>query len=89
VKRTLSLVVLSLVLSCWIAAGAKAGTLTVNFDFSGSSLEMLGGLINIPPQGSIQSASGSIDVSALGSATAVPGPGAFRNFAMALTINAR
>jgi hypothetical protein len=88
VKRTLSLVSLSLVLSCWLAAGASAGTLTVNFDFSGSSVEMLGGLVNIPPQGSIQSASGAIDVSALGSATAVAGPGVFRNFQMALTINA-
>lgn len=87
-KRMLSLIVLSLVLSCWLAAGAQAGTLTVNFDFSGSSLGMLGGLVNIPPQGSIQSASGTIDVSALGSATAVGGPGAFRDFAMALTINA-
>ena len=87
-KRMLSFVALPLLLSCWLTAGAQAGTLTVNFDFSGSSLEMLGGLINIPPQGSIQSASGAIDVSALGSAAAVAGPGAFRNFAMALTLNA-
>jgi hypothetical protein len=84
VKRTLSLVVLSL----FLAAGARAGIVTINFDFSGSSLSMLGGLVNIPPQGSIQSASGTVDVNAAGSATAIGGAAQLRNFQMAATVNA-
>ena len=87
-KRSLSFFVLSILLSCSLVAGAQAGTLTVNFDFTGSSLSVLGGTINIPPQGSIQTASGTVDVNALGSATAIAGPAAFRDFQMALTINA-
>jgi hypothetical protein len=88
VKRSLSFFVLSILLSCWLGASAQAGTLTVNFDFSGSSLSMLGGILNIPPQGAIQSASGTVNVSALGSATAVGGPASLDSFQMALTINA-
>jgi hypothetical protein len=88
VKRSLSFFVLSVLLSCWLGAGAQAGTLTVNFDFTGSSISVLGGVINIPPQGSIQSASGTLDLSALGSATAIAGPASLRDFQMALTINA-
>lgn len=72
-----------------VATQARAGQFTIQFDFTGSSVSMLGGIAQIPPDGSIASASGQLDVSAAGLATPIPGGNAaLRNFAMAATVNA-
>ena len=49
---------------------------------------MLGGIVQIPPDGSINSASGGLVVSALGAATPIAGPAALQGFGMAATVNA-
>lgn len=73
---------------CLLAAEAHAGVVEVQFDFSGSSVSLLGGLIQIPPEGSITSAGGTLVVQALGSATPTTGVAVLKNFGMAATVNA-
>jgi hypothetical protein len=68
------------------ASGARAGQLTVDFDFSGSSVAILGGFITVPPDGSISSASGQVVLNAPGLLTAAPGPAQLANLAFAGTI---
>lgn len=48
---------------------AQAGKVTVEFDFSGSSLTVLGGFIDVPPDGSLTSASGNLVFNGDGLAT--------------------
>jgi hypothetical protein len=64
---------------------AHAGQLTVDFDFSGSSVAILGGFINIPPDGAITTASGQIVVQAPGLLTAQAGSARLANLALAGT----
>ena len=73
---------------CLLAGSARAGQISVQFDFRGSSVSLLGGLIQVPPDGSITSASGALVASGLGSAAPVAGPAAIQGFGMAATINA-
>jgi hypothetical protein len=69
-----------------LPAAASAGKLTVDFDFSGSSVSILGGLIDVPPDGSIGAASGQIDFfGALGTATAQGGAAQIKNLALSGT----
>ena len=50
-------------LVCLLAAApANAGTISVDFDLSGSSISILGGIVTIPPNGSITTASASVAV---------------------------
>jgi hypothetical protein len=81
---------LVLLASCCLSAGsARADQFVIQFDFSGSSLSMLGGIVQIPPDGSITSGSADLVVSALGLATPMPsGYVALRNFAASATVNA-
>ena len=44
-----------------LPVAASAGKLTVQFDFGASSVAILGGFVNVPPDGSIQAASGELD----------------------------
>ncbi|HVN39462.1 MAG TPA: PEP-CTERM sorting domain-containing protein [Myxococcota bacterium] len=78
---------LALVL-CLVAASARAGQISVQFDFRGSSVSLLGGLIQVPPDGSITAAGGTLVASGLGSAAPVAGPAALQGFGMAATLNA-
>jgi hypothetical protein len=84
-KRILPL----LALSCLLAVQARADQFAIQFDFSGSSLSLLGGLLQIPPDGSITSASGQLNVGAAGLATPIPGGlFALQNFTAAAMVNA-
>ena len=75
---------------CLLAGSARADQFVIQFDFSGSSLSMLGGIIQIPPDGSITSGSAELVVSALGLATPMPsGYVALRNFAASATTTTR
>lgn len=69
-----------------LASTARAGQLTVDFDFSGSSVAVLGGFITVPPDGSITSASGQLVLTAPGLLTAAAGPAQLANLALAGTI---
>lgn len=78
-----------LALSCLLAGSARADQFAIQFDFSGSSLSLLGGLVQIPPDGSITSGGAELVVSAAGLATPIPGGFvALRNFAASATVNA-
>jgi hypothetical protein len=69
-----------------LASTARAGQLTVNFDFSGSSVAILGGFITVPPDGSITNASGQVVLTAAGPLTVTAGPAQLSNLAFAGTI---
>lgn len=72
-----------------ISAPARAGSVRIDFDFSGSSLSVLGGLINVPPDGNINAATGQIAVQSAGvSSLAAPGAAALRSFNLNATVNA-
>lgn len=57
----------------WLPVAARAGQISVDFDFSGSSVALLGGFVTVPPNGSITAGSGRI---AFGGAAGIATPGA-------------
>lgn len=65
---------------------SHAGKLTVQFDFTGSSVAILGGFINVPPDGSIGAASGQVEFGAAGNATPTAGPAFLSNLALSGTL---
>jgi len=83
-KRMLPL----LALSCLLAVQVRADQVSILFDLSGSSLSLLGGIVQIPPDGSITSGTAQLTVSAVGLATPIPGAVSLKNFAAAATVNA-
>lgn len=71
------------------AVPSQAGRIDIDFDFTGSSVSILGGTVNIPPDGQISSASGTIGVPGAGLVTASAGPGAkFRDLTLDATLDA-
>lgn len=58
----------------WAAAPAQAGTITIDFDLTGSTVDILGGGVEIPPEGSIPA--GSMSLTIQGSAIDSPLAGA-------------
>jgi hypothetical protein len=66
---------------------SQAGTVTVEFDFTGSSVAILGGFIDVPPDGSISAGSGLLEVEAAGSATPSGGPARLSNLSLAGTLD--
>lgn len=83
---------LSLTLVVCLLAGfadsARAVPIAIQFDFSGSSVSMLNGLVQIPPDGSINSASGTLVVNGAGLATLSAGPASLQGFNLSATVNA-
>lgn len=54
-----------LLASLWLASPARAGILTIDFDFAtNSSLSILGGVINTPPDGAITSGTAQLRIEA-------------------------
>lgn len=68
-----------------LPATAQAGKLTVQFDFSSSTVAILGGFIDVPPDGAISAASGEIVFGALATASVGPGVASIQNLALAGT----
>lgn len=66
---------------------ARANSITIDFDFSGSSVSALG-LINIPPNGSILAASASLTIPGAGVVTPSAGAASFSNLFLQATIDA-
>jgi len=74
----------------WIGlsgAAASAGEVTIQFDFTGSTLSILGGIITIPPGGTITAASGSATFLATGPTQISAGPARLEALDLAATIN--
>lgn len=70
------------------ALGAHAGTLTIDMDLTGSTLEFLGGVITVPPDGAITSGSASITVPANSATSPLSGPATVSGITLAGTLNA-
>jgi len=70
------------------AGPARAVPIAIQFDFTGSSVSMLGGIVQVPPDGSINSASGTLIVTGAGLATPSPGPVLLQSFGLAASVNA-
>jgi hypothetical protein len=68
-----------------LPTAGQAGKLTVQFDFGASSVAVLGGFVSVPPDGTINAASGQIAFGAAGTATAGNGAATLNNFALAGT----
>lgn len=68
-----------------LPAAGQAGKLTVEFDFGASHVAVLGGFVSVPPDGSINAASGAIDFGAVGTATAGAGAAALHDLALSGT----
>jgi len=79
-------VLAALLLLLLLPAASFAGTITVQFDFTGSSVAILGGFINVPPDGAINAGSGEIDVQGFSPVNPQPGAAALRNLSLAGTI---
>lgn len=73
---------------CLLADSARSVPIEIQFDFTGSSVSMLGGLVQIPPDGSITSAGGTLVVNGAGLATLSPGPANLHGFGVAATVDA-
>lgn len=87
-RRTLPLLATLLCIVAF-ALPSQAGRIDIDFDFSGSSISILGGSVNIPPDGTITSASGQIGVPGSGLVTASSGAGArFRDLTLDATLDA-
>jgi hypothetical protein len=71
-----------------LAGPARAVPIAIQFDFSQSTVSMLNGLVQIPPDGSITSASGTLVVYGPGLATPTAGPATLQSFQLAANVNA-
>jgi hypothetical protein len=73
-------------LALLLPLSSQAAKIQVEFDLAGSSVSVLGGFIDIPPDGSVTSGSAQLEFQALGSATPIAGPAKFKNAQLAGTI---
>jgi hypothetical protein len=74
----------------WIAlssAPASAGEVTIQFDFTGSTISILGGILTIPPGGTITAASGSATFLGTGPTLISAGAARLEALDLAATIN--
>ncbi len=69
------------------AGPARAGFITIDFDFSGSTISILGGALVVPPEGSVTSASGNATVPGTAIDSAGPGGAQFAGLTLVGTIN--
>jgi hypothetical protein len=66
---------------------AHAGSITIDFDLTGSSVALLGGILNIPPDGSITAATAQVTVQGSNATNAAPGAAQLNNLVLVATIN--
>ena len=67
-------------------ATAHAATVTIAFDLSGSTIQILGGAITVPPDGTIVSASSTAVFSASGLTSVLAGPARLRSVTIDATL---
>jgi hypothetical protein len=71
-----------------IAAPAHAGSLAIDFDFTGSTVTLLGGVLTVPPDGTVTAGSGSIEFLADdGTQQAISGAAQLDNASLAVSLN--
>jgi hypothetical protein len=69
------------------APPALAGTITIDFDLTGSGVALLGGILNIPPDGSITAASAQVTVQGSSAANPTAGAAQLGNLVVVATVN--
>jgi hypothetical protein len=69
------------------APSAQAGTITVDFDLTNSTVALLGGILNVPPDGSITAASAQVTVQGSNATNAGAGAAQISNLMLMATIN--
>jgi len=69
------------------APSARAGTITIDFDLTSSSIALLGGILNIPPDGSITAASAQVTVQASNLTSPSAGAAQLGNLMVVATVN--
>jgi hypothetical protein len=69
------------------APSARAGTITVDFDLTSSTVALLGGILNIPPDGSITAASAQVTVQGSNLTSPSAGAAQLSNLMVMATIN--
>ncbi|MFP8878405.1 MAG: PEP-CTERM sorting domain-containing protein [Myxococcota bacterium] len=69
------------------APGARAGTITIDFDLSNSVVSILGGVIVIPPGGSITSAAATVTIQGSSISDPVAGEAALSNLNLQASVN--
>ena len=80
----------SLLAALWLGlsgASARAGEVTIGFDFTGSTISLLGGILTIPPGGTITAASGNATFLATGLTQISAGPARLEALDVAATID--
>lgn len=79
---------LSLVAALATAAPVHAGTLAIDFDFTGSSVTLLGGIVTVPPDGAVTAGSGRIEFLADDlSQQAISGPAQLGDASLAVSLD--
>jgi hypothetical protein len=75
------------VLLLFAAQPAWAGSISIDFDLTDSSVSLIGGILQIPPDGAITVATAHITVPGSGLTSASPGPAQLSSLELAATIN--
>jgi hypothetical protein len=70
-----------------VAAPAQSGTITIEYDLTGSGVALLGGILNIPPDGSITSATARVTVPGSDLTSAAAGDARLTNLELTATID--
>jgi len=84
--RTFALVICVL-LAVSAARSARAGTIQIEFDLSASVVSILGGILTIPPDGSIPASSATVTIQGSSIANPQAGAAALSNLDLAATVN--
>jgi hypothetical protein len=69
------------------APPALAGTITIDFDLTGSGVALLGGILNIPPDGSITAASAQVTVQGSSATNPTAGAAQLGNLVVVATVD--
>lgn len=68
-------------------ASAEAGTISIEFDLSNSAVSLLGGIVTIPPDGSISSATATIHIQGASLSAPQAGAASMTGLNLAATVN--
>lgn len=86
-RRAVLAFVTAIALSAASPPQAQAGTITIDFDLSNSVVSILGGIVTIPPDGNINSATARVTIQGANLGSPQAGPAALSNVSMAATVN--
>ncbi len=74
-------------LAMLLASPVQAGTIKIDFDLSNSIISILGGILTIPPDGSITASTASVTIQGNSITTPVAGAASLSNLSLQATVN--